>query len=157
MKKYSSEIQKAIKKYLEDEKISYSFDLYGGDFRFQQETKSRIKIICYLIHVNYSDFIVYACSPLGVDIEEKETVKRMAEFICRINQGSRKGYFEFNMDNGEIKYKIYNECNDGIIPTEATIRSSIDTGIAKFERYGNAITEVIFGNKQIKDIVENFT
>lgn len=92
-----------------------------------------------------------------MDVEEKEMVMKMAELICRINQGSRKGNFEFNMDNGEIRYKIFNECNGDVIPKDTIIRSGIDTGIAKFERYGNAITEAIFGNKQVKEIVEKYT
>lgn len=153
MEKYSVEIVNAIKSFLEDDDWHFSFDEEEGVFKFALSIKSRIKKLHYLIRIHDEDYTVYAFSPIGADEDDHEMMMKMAEFICRANYGLRNGNFELDVRDGEIRYKIYVDCEDGAIPTEAIIRQSIYCPAAMFDRYGSGITEIIFGNATAREAI----
>lgn len=76
----------------------------------------------------------------------------MAEFVCRANYGLKNGNFEFDMREGEIRFKCFVDC-EGIAPTVEIIRNSIHCPAAMFEQYGDGIVGILFGNMSAKDAV----
>jgi len=76
-----------------------------------------------------------------------------AEFITRANYGLKNGNFEMDFNDGELRYKSYNNC-DGILPSEAIIRDSLVIPALMIDRYGDGLISVLFGMQSPKDAIE---
>lgn len=150
---YSKSIANAINKFLTDNDLNFSFDEQLGQFILSSGIKSKLKKLNYIINVEDYAFIVYAISPIGVDADDENSMTEMAEFVCRANYGLRRGNFELDMRDGEIRYKCHVDCK-GIIPTNEMVANNIITPIAMFDRYGDGIVDIIFGNVPAKEAVE---
>ena len=59
------------------------------------------------------------------------------------NYGLRNGNFELDMRDGEIRYKVFVDC-DGVIPSREVIKGSIIIPAMMFERYSPGILDVVF-------------
>ena len=149
---YSKDIAHAINAYLKDDDWHFSFDELRGVFKFSLSLKGKMKKVNYLIDVKKDEYIVYAVSPLGADEEDEKIMVTMAEFVCRANYGLKNGNFEFDMRDGEIRFKCFVDC-EGIAPTVEIIRNSIHCPAAMFEQYGDGIVGILFGNMSAKDAV----
>ena len=145
-KTYSAEIAKTIDRFLKEDGWSFSFDEKYGLFKFELHLiKSKIKEINYIIAVKEHEYIVHAIAPIGADNEDKKMMSAMAEFICRVNYGLKNGSFQLDMEDGEVQYKVFVDC-EGIIPSKEIVQNSILCPAAMFEHYGSRIADIIFGN-----------
>ena len=149
---YSREIADAVSTFLHNDDWHFSFDEEDGVFTFGLGVKGRLKKIRYLIAVRQAHYIVYATVPIGVDEDDRTTMREMADFICRANYGLKCGNFELDMDDGQIRYKVYVDCRADI-PAESVIKNSVYCPAAMFERYGDGILDVIFQGVSGKDAV----
>lgn len=150
---YSSSVAKSIKSFLEGDDWHFSFDEEKGTFSFTLSMKNQMKKINYIISVKDSFYTVYAIAPIGADSADSEGMLKMAEFICRANYGLRRGNFELDMRDGEIRYKYFVDFDDATLSQKA-IKNSIYTPASMFIRYAPGIMSVIFGGAEAKDAVE---
>lgn len=150
---YSKNIADAIHNFLTEGNWHFAFDEQKGIFKFNLRVSGKIKKISYAIGVQENEYLVYGISPLGAETGDDKMMASMAEFICRANYGLNSGNFEFDMRDGEIRYKIYVDCR-GITPSPEIMKRSIQYPAAMFERYGDGIVDIIFGNKTAKEAVE---
>ena len=153
-KAFSGNIANAIIGFLTEDDWHYSFDDQRGLFRFNLVLKGRIKKLNYIVDVKNANYVVYAISPIGADENDEKMMAVIAEFICRANYGLKNGNFEFDMRDGEIRYKTFVDC-DGITPTTEMIRNSIYYPAMIFDRYSSGITDIIFGNATAKAAIAN--
>lgn len=151
---YSKTIAQTINEFLTNDEWHYSFDEQRGLFNFGLNIKGKIKNIRYIVDVKDDAYIVYAVAPIGVDEKDKRTMAEMAEFVCRANSGLKNGNFELDMDDGEIRFKCYVDC-DGIVPSTEIVKSSIYCPAAMFDRYGDGVVGIIFSDMNAKEAVEN--
>lgn len=150
---YSESIANVINTFLTEDDWHFSFDEQRGLFKFGLSLKGKIKKINYIIDVKDDEFVVYAISPLGADEDDQTMMASMAEFVCRANYGLVNGNFEFDMRDGEIRFKCFVDC-DGITPTSDMVRNSICCLAAMFKRYGAGIVDIIFGTSTAKEAVD---
>lgn len=150
---YSKIIANAINSFLVDDDWNFTFDEQKGLFKFNLNIKGKLQRINYIIKVKHDAYIVYAISPLCVEKDDETAMASMAEFICRANYGLDHGSFEFDMRDGEIRYKYNVDC-DGITPTDKMIKNSIYCPASMYERYGSGIINIIFGIATAKDAIE---
>lgn len=151
---YSEKIANVIKNFLINDDWYFSFDEKNGVFDFELYIESKIKRLHYMIRVNEDNYIVYAVSPVGVDIKDCDMLLKMTEFICRANYGLCSGNFELDMRDGEIRCKCYVDCDGGITPTEAMVRNSIHCPAVMFDCYAQGIIDIIFGDTTAKAAAE---
>lgn len=151
---YSENIANAINEFLTNDGWHYSFDEQKGLFDFGLNIKGKIKKIRYIVDIKDDAYLVYAVAPIGADEDDKGMMTEMAKFVCRANYGLKNGNFEFDMDDGEIRFKCYVDC-DGINPTTEMIKSSIYCPATMFDRYGDGIVGIIFGGMSGKEAVEH--
>lgn len=149
---YSKNIAKAINHFLTEDDWHFSFDDQRGLFRFGLCLKGRIKKVNYIVDVKEDEYIVYAISPLGANEDDEKMMATMAEFVCRANYGLKNGNFELDMQDGEIRFKSFVDC-EGITPTTEMIWNSIRCPAAMFDRYGAGIVDIVFGNATAKDAI----
>lgn len=153
MRSYNQEIVDAVKSFLDENAWHYQFDSDAGIFHFGVNLHGKIKNVQYLVGINERDYIVYAISPLSVDQNEDDQMRKMSEFVCRANYGLRDGNFELDFRDGELRYKCFMNCN-GVIPTMNMIGSSIHCPAAMFDRYGRGIVQILFNDMSAEDAIE---
>lgn len=141
MKKYSVEIANAIKEYLKDWS-SYSFNEEEGYFKFDYHVSGKIRKVLFIIHVNNHCVVVHSICPIAADPEDKKTMQRLAEFVCRANNGLKYGGFELSYRSGEIRFRSYIEGEE--IPSETALSRSIVVAVSMYNRYGPGIANVLF-------------
>ena len=149
---YSKSIADAINSFLTEDDWHFSFDDQRGLFKFGLNLKGRIKNVRYIVDVKDDEYVVYAISPIGADEDDEKKMAIMAEFICRANYGLKNGNFELDMRDGEIRYKSFVDC-EGLTPTTEMVRNSIHCPAAMFDRYGDGVVDIIFGNSTAKEAV----
>jgi Family of unknown function (DUF1790). len=155
MRDYSRDIVKAIKNYLEDQEWDYCFDEQNASFKFELLIKGQIKKLSYKIMVFEEGYVVYTLSSLGVPPKGSIKMRRMENFICRVNYKMLRGNLELDQEEGNIWYKFFVDCEGGIIPTYEIVRNSIIHPIKVFQKYGFGIAEMIFGNASIEETASN--
>ena len=145
MKKYSFELAEAIKTYIKKRDLHMvSFDEELGSFSFNMHLSAQLSSINIIIRVGEKDFTTIAVCPVRPDTSDKELMARMAEFVCRANFGLKNGCFEFDFNDGELRYKCYIPC-DGHVPTQEMIREGISVPAAMLRRYAPGILGVLYG------------
>ena len=151
-KKYSEELMKAIRYFLDKNGWKYSFDKEHGVFLFSLSMDGVIDRIDYYIFVHEKHYVVRTSFPVEADVEDPEMMSRLAEFICRANRNLVAGNFQLDYVDGMITYKNYVDC-DGCVPPETIIAHSIRKIATVYDVYGPGILNVMDGKKSPKDAV----
>ena len=141
---YSDEIAEVVKKFLEEDEWNYSFDDETGLFRFDLRIRSKIQKINYAIDVHKDEIVIYGISPVAADPDDSECMVHMAEFICHTNYGIKNGCFEFDFEDGEIRFRSYIDC-DNNMPSVEVVKNSVHCIAAMYKRYAQGFTDIIFG------------
>ena len=147
------EIVEAYKSYLDDEDWHYTYDAEKGFFRFGMNLRGKLKVVQYMVFVKEDDFTVYAISPISADAKNPKQIREMAEFVCRANYGLRDGNFELDVNDGELRYKSYVNCEE-FLPTVERIRRSIYIPAAMFDKYSGGILQVVMNNVPARDAIK---
>lgn len=150
---YSQNIANAITEYLTNNDWSFSFNDEKGVFEFGITIGGKIRKVNYLIRISDNEYIVYLTSPIGADKNNERMMAAMAEFVCRANYGLKYGNFEFDMRDGEIRFKSFVDCS-AITPTQEMVRNSIHYPAGIFDNYCDGIVGIIFGDLSAKEAVE---
>lgn len=87
-----------------------------------------------------------------MDIPESKRVL-ISEFLTRTNYGLRIGNFEMDMEDGEVRYKVYSVWLDGILPSLPMLERYVDMGCAMMQRYGAAMMKVLYADMSPEDAV----
>ena len=149
---YSEEIVDVIRTFLVDDDWKFEFDDERGIFRFGVAIESKLKNLRYFIPVREDAYTVYAICQIEADSDDKDIMKEMAEFICRANYGLRNGNFELDMTDGEIRYKVFVDC-DGITPSEEIVKGSIIIPSVMFDRYAPGMLDIMFKGAKAEDAI----
>lgn len=152
--KYSAEIAEAIDGFLTEDDWRFHFRDDVGIFEFKLNVKGNIKNIDYRVLVHDSSYTVYVICPVYVEKKNKRMMAEMAEFICRANYGLRNGNFEFDMRDGEIRYKVFVDCAENSTPDEEILKNSMYIPASMFERYSPGIEDIIFRSGKADEAVE---
>ena len=151
---FSQDIADEIKGFLLDDDWKFDFDEEKGVFKFGVNIDGKMKHVNYFVPVRDDSYTVYAISPVSADSDDPQCMNAITEFICRANYGLRNGNFEVDMRDGEIRYKVFVDCDGGQIPTRDIIRGSIIIPAMMFERYSPGILAVIFAGKSAAEAIE---
>ena len=149
---YSEDLVSEIRGFLLDDDWKFDFDEEKGIFRFGVNIDGKMKHVNYFMPVRDDSYTVYAISPVSGDPEDPLTMAAIADFVCRANYGLRNGNFEVDMTDGEIRYKVFVDC-DGIVPSREIIRGSIIIPAMMFERYSPGLLDVIFKGESAADAI----
>ena len=150
---YSEDIAGEIRGFLIDDDWKFDFDEEKGIFRFGVNIDGKMKHVNYFVPVRDDSYIVYAISPVSADSDDPQVMNAITEFVSRANYGLRNGNFEVDMRDGEIRYKVFVDC-DGVIPSKEVIRGSIIIPAMMFERYSPGILDVIFKGSSAAEAIE---
>ena len=96
----------------------------------------------------------------NISMKADEATRAMAlEFITRANYGTRNGNFEIDVDDGEIRYKVYISSRGSDTINEDLLEESIYIAVSMLNRYGDGLLKVLMGYansaKEEIDLIEN--
>ncbi len=149
MKMNKMEITNLIGRYLKEFDCNFNYIKEIDTFNLGLALQSKMKTVDVFIHVCDDEYVVYGLLPIGADASDKKMMASMSEFICRVNYGLKNGCFELDMDDGEIKYRTYVDCEESI-PSIEVVRNSILCLAAMVEKYSEGILDIVFGNVSAK-------
>ena len=136
------EIIDAVRDYLDADDWHYDYDAERNVIRAGVELKCKLKNARMIIRFRKTDYNVYMISPVSADAENLGEVLR---FAAMANYGLASGNFEVDVEDGEIRYKSYVDC-DGL---EKLPKELFDDGInacwAMMDRYGNGFAALAMG------------
>lgn len=149
---FSRDIADCIRDFLITDDWNFDFDDEKGLFRFGVNLSSKLKNVRYFVNVREDCYVVYAISPINADIDDKDVMREINEFINRANYGLRNGNFELDTRDGEIRYKIYVDC-DNLLPSRDVVKNSIVIPSVMFERYSPGLLDVMFRDSSAEDAI----
>lgn len=112
-----------------------------------------VRRLDYIVSVEKEGFTVIAGIPIEVDSDEEKQMIAMMKFLHKANYGMKKGSFEFDTDDGEIRFKVHVDCKD-IVPSKAMIENAIDTPGGMISLYGEGIVGIIYGGYSAAEAFE---
>ena len=153
MEKHSEATVRAVKKFLGGMGINYEYTKEDGFCFSIGFDGCKIDPIDIQILPLDEAYILYAVSSVQAGPDRRQA---MAEFICRANYGLlANGNFELDMDDGEIRYKVFIDCRmfkNSI--DEKAIASSFSGFMRAFEMYGDGILDVVSEKRTPEEAAE---
>ena len=138
----TEEIIDAVRDYLDADDWHYEYEADRNIIRAGVALKCKLKNARMIIRFRKTDYNVYMISPVSADAENLGEVLR---FAAMANYGLANGNFEVDVEDGEIRYKSYVDC-DGL---EKLPKELFDDGInacwAMMDRYGNGFAALAMG------------
>lgn len=132
-------IRAQVSAYLDS--IGWKYNLDEEEIVFNMSIDSKLGSLSYRLRFFENGFTSYAYPNVYAD---SNSMANIAEYLCRANYGLRNGNFEIDFRDGEIRYKSYVDCSDGV-PGDEVIRRSISVPGDMFEIYGDGLLQVSFG------------
>ena len=134
---------------LDEREVSYS----TNDDRQSicTDLKGEVAVYRIVAHVDAEAdlFQVFGHSPLRVPEGSRPAI---AEAVARANYGLRVGKFEFDIDDGELRFQTSQVLTDDTVG-ETVIDRLFSTTVAMLDMYLPAVLSVIYGNELPKDAI----
>lgn len=145
-------ITEAVRNFLDENEFRYDYNEDRNTFSLTIGLRGMIKTAKVRIEVLNTAIYVGTSLAVYADPENKAQLRRMAEFICRVNYWLRNGGFEFDHNDGEIKYKIFQICTEP--PTDDMITSIISCQCSMIDTYSSGIIRILAGECNIKEVID---
>ena len=144
----------AVKAYYESQ--GWRFEVKEDRDRIEMLITLRDFNACRVITRVYDKrFSTYCIFPVRVPEAARS---RAGEYLHRANYGLNIGNFEFDYNDGEVRYKANIQCGEAI-PAMDIIERLVDVGMDMVIRYGDGLMKVIYGKadpkKTIREIEEH--
>ncbi len=97
---------------------------------------------CYVVNAILNSFV------------EKERYAQVAEYLHRANYATLNGNFEFDYDDGEIRYKTYTNFDGDAVLSKEVIEESIFVPVFMFDEYGKNLLRLMIGPGDPKQLIE---
>ena len=135
--------------YMEEEQWKYEILEDETAIRFNSKGRNgRVLCFCEVDEAKYW-LTIYSFLPVNVPPNK---IGAAAEFVARANRGIRIGNFEFDYDDGEIRYKTSIDVEGGEL-TSKMIDNLLKANLTAVDRYYGGAMELIYGNKSAEHII----
>ena len=145
---YSKDIYNAFVGFLKESSLQYTFDQKKEMFCLDVPVKCSLHSVKMYVKLYDTRYSVYAMMPYHA---EKECRAQVAELIARINYGKNFGFFETDVRDGEVRFRVEMDC-DGRVPSLYMMRDSIMVAMMNVEQCGDVLVKVMLGIASVKDV-----
>ena len=136
------QISDAVRDWLDNDDWRYDYDAERHVITMGINLSSKIRSAKFLIDLQDDGYVVFLYSPISGD---KDKPEELLKYLTMANYGLRNGNFEFDLRDGEIRYKTFVNCDGLESISSEVIRDSIFVGCAMMERYGDGIAALAMG------------
>jgi hypothetical protein len=137
--------------YMEEEQWKYEILEDETAIRFNSKGRNG-RVLCFC-EVDESKYWLTIYSFLPVNVPQHKIVAA-AEYVSRANRGIRIGNFEFDYDDGEIRYKTSIDVEGGEL-TSKMIDNLLKANLTAVDRYYGGAMELIYGDKSAEQIIRS--
>ncbi|MBQ9431859.1 MAG: hypothetical protein IJU44_09945 [Kiritimatiellae bacterium] len=141
----------AIRDCLDNNDWNYEYDAEHSVIHFGIRIRSKIKNVKIIIDVSDNSYVVYTYSPINADPNDLSEILR---YLAQANYGLRNGNFELDVKDGEIRYKVFVNCNNIETLPERVILDSVCIPCHMFDRYGDGFAALAMGFSDAKTEIE---
>lgn len=131
-------VMAVVRDYLNSQ--SWHFQEDDKTFSLGMNVKSKLTPVRLRIICEEGKFVTYTYSNINAPEDMRFAVM---QFITAANYGMRRGNFELDQRDGEIRYKSFMGLGD-TLPDVDEVEKAVDIGIIMFRRYGDELMNVIF-------------
>ena len=141
---YSKEIAYCISEALTEDGRCFGFndDIGFFDFSLRLEESKDLDCLRCVISVGIDSYILYGILPLKADTKDSKMIAAVSRFLHLANYRLHNGNFQINYQTGEIRYKLYHDCQSSL-PSKLTILNSILTATENMDNYSNGLLGLI--------------
>jgi len=136
------EIVDALRDWFDVDDWHYEYDAEKTTIKTGINLKCKIKSARITVRIKENSYLVYVYAPISGD---KDEPVEMLKYLTMANYGLRNGNFEFDLRDGEIRYKVFVNCAELDSLSNAVIQDSVYVGCAMMDRYGNGIAALALG------------
>ncbi len=126
--------------YLGDEEFEYTVE---SDERVELSFRTNNGVLATWFTIDEDDEIVMFLTRCPVFVPEEGRPEAM-EYLTRANFGLRIGHFEFDLDDGEVRYKTSIDVEGDELST-ALLRRMVRPNLATMDRYLPGLLRVVYG------------
>ncbi len=140
----------SIREYCDSQNWNYSLDEEKNYLTMRMSLKA---VDACTIHVQMrgdDGFTVYTVFPVKAPEGKRDAI---AAFLTRANYGLILGNFEMDFDDGEIRFKVTVICGEQTL-SPAVMERNFDMGFCMFDRYGEGLLKVLYGDAAPLDTVD---
>lgn len=144
------ELMAAIRKYYDGE---------GWHYEYKPERNliemfislGEINTCRVLTFVRDDRFVTYTVFPLR-PVEKMRA--KVGEYLHGVNYGLSNGNFEFDYNDGEIRYKANNLLCGNTIPSQKDLGRIIEVGMDMISQYGGGLLRVMYGGADPQEVLD---
>lgn len=138
--------------WLDQNEWKYESREKAGIIEMNMSLRCELKKCQVIAWMREEECIVMGRIPIRV---EKEARGRIAEYLCRINYGLYSGYFDFNYDDGEIRFKTFLQDSTDAARKQENIGQALMRPAMMFDMYGPSLLKVLRQEQEPGEAVEN--
>lgn len=135
------QIVDAVSHWLDHDDWHYDYNAEKHMFKMGISLKSKLQSGRIFVDVKEDCYVVYIYAP----ISGKDNLAELTKYLTMANYGLLNGNFELDVDDGEIRYKTYVNCDGLRELSSAVIEDSIYVGCVMMDRYGDGIAALALG------------
>lgn len=139
----------AVRDYLDKINVTADFDEEHQMFQTGSELENALQRCSIVIGIQKNTLHCYAVSPLRATPEHLSDI---IEFVTRANYGLKRGAFEVDCADGEIRCHTYADCFDETVPQQV-LSFLVSTPVQLFYQYGDGIVAVLSGEMKPEEAV----
>lgn len=132
----------AVRDWLDGDDWHYEYMAEKQLIKMGISLKSKIKSGTIFIDFKEDCYLVYLYAPISGD---KDNLDELTKYLTMANYGLFNGNFELDVNDGEIRYKTYVNCDELETLPDQIIKDSIYVGCVMMDRYGDGIAALALG------------
>ena len=132
----------AVRDWLDGDDWHYEYMAEKQLIKMGISLKSKIKSGTIFIDFKEDCYLVYLYAPISGD---KDNLDELIKYLTMANYGLFNGNFELDVNDGEIRYKTYVNCDELETLPDQIIKDSIYVGCVMMDRYGDGIAALALG------------
>lgn len=145
------EIVDVVRDWLDGDDWHYEYDAEKHIIKMGIQLKSKIKSGKIYVDVKKNSYVVYLCSPIKGDTEN---LGELTRYLTMANYGLLNGNFELDVRDGEVRYKIFVDCDGVDSLSPEVIKDSFYLGAFMMDRYGDGIAALALGFSDAQTEIE---
>jgi hypothetical protein len=139
---YNAALTAAVKAYLDSQGYSYDYDGEYGSFDYELSLDSTLSSCDMRISMREDGFSVFSYSPVSGKASDMEGMRRISEYLTRVNYSLFMGNFEMDFDDGSILFRTAVMTGDRI-PSTNEIEWLVELPAFMMDKYGNGLAQVV--------------
>ena len=149
---YSTAIADRIEQFLKADDWGYLLDTKNEVIRTGMTLQCRLEKVNIVFDLREDKYIVYCLCPLVVSEEKRGEI---ALLLSHINYSLMFGSFEMDPVDGDLRFRNAVDC-DNCLPSQEVIQNSLYHSVVSFDRFGDAIVEVLTGESTPEEAFQKY-